>query len=40
LNPYSYTHLIFDKGTKNIWRRKGSLFDNVAGKIGCLPAIN
>jgi hypothetical protein len=25
MNPYSYTHLIFDKNAKNMWRRKDSL---------------
>jgi hypothetical protein len=27
MNPHSYTHLIFDKVTKNIWWRKDSLFN-------------
>jgi hypothetical protein len=27
MNPHNYTHLIFDKGAKNIWRRKDSLFN-------------
>jgi hypothetical protein len=26
MNPHNCTHLIFDKGTKNIWWRKDSLF--------------
>jgi hypothetical protein len=26
MNPYNYTHLIFDKVAKNIWWRKDSLF--------------
>jgi hypothetical protein len=33
MNSCSYTHLIFDKGTQNIQRRKNSL-KNVAGKTG------
>jgi hypothetical protein len=40
MNPCSYTHLNFDKGTKNIQRRKDSLFNNVAGKLSiCLQKI-
>jgi hypothetical protein len=27
MNPYSYTHLVFEKGTKNIQWRKDSLFN-------------
>jgi hypothetical protein len=27
MNPYSYAHLIFDEGTKNIQRKKDSLFN-------------
>jgi hypothetical protein len=27
MNPHSYPHLIFDKGTQNIQWRKGSLFN-------------
>jgi hypothetical protein len=27
MNPHNYTHLIFDKGTKNIQWRKESLFN-------------
>jgi L,D-peptidoglycan transpeptidase YkuD (ErfK/YbiS/YcfS/YnhG family) len=38
MNPHSYAHLSFDQGTKNIWWRKNSLFNNVVGKSGFLPA--
>jgi hypothetical protein len=27
MNPHSYAHLIFEKGAKNIWWRKHSLFN-------------
>jgi hypothetical protein len=27
MNPHSYTHLIFDKGTKKQYKRKDSLFN-------------
>jgi hypothetical protein len=27
MNPHSYINLIFDKGTKDIWWRKDSLFN-------------
>jgi uncharacterized protein (DUF736 family) len=40
MNPHSYTHLIFEKGTKNIQWRKDNLFKNVAGKSGYLSAKN
>jgi hypothetical protein len=39
MNPLSCTNLIFDKGVKNIWWRKDSLF-NVGGKTGYLHAEN
>jgi hypothetical protein len=37
MNPHSYAHLIFDKGTKNM-REKRQPSTNVAGKSGYLPA--
>jgi hypothetical protein len=38
-NPCSYTHMIFDKGTKNIQWRKDS-FLNIAVKTGYLHEEN
>jgi hypothetical protein len=38
MNPWSYAHLIFDKGAKNIQCRVSST--NVAGKIEYLPTEN
>jgi hypothetical protein len=34
MKPYSYAHLIFEKGAKNIQWRKEASFTNVAGKTG------
>jgi hypothetical protein len=36
MNPHSYAHLIFDKGTKNMEKTASST--NVAGKTGYLSA--
>jgi hypothetical protein len=38
MNLRSYTDLIFDTGAKNMLWIKDSLFKNVAGKSGYLPA--
>jgi hypothetical protein len=41
MNPHSYAHLIFYKGSQNIvWRKKPVSSTNVAGKIGYLSAEN
>ena len=34
INPHTYGYLIFDKGGKNIQRRKDNLFNSGAGKTG------
>ena len=39
INPHTYGQLIFDKGGKNIQRRKDSLFSNGVGKAG-QPHVN
>jgi hypothetical protein len=33
MNPYSYTHLIFAKGIKNMMEKKTAFSTNVAGKL-------
>jgi hypothetical protein len=33
-NPYTYTHLSFDKGVKNIWGQKGNLFNECCCTTG------
>jgi hypothetical protein len=38
MNPCSYTHLIFDKGSRTYYREKTSSSTNVVGKTGYLPA--
>jgi hypothetical protein len=40
MNPHSYAHFIFDKGTKNIQGEKTASLTNVTVKIGYLPAEN
>ena len=37
INPGTYGHLIFDKGGKNIQRRKENLLTRDAGKTGQPP---
>jgi hypothetical protein len=34
MKPHKYDQLVFDKGTKNIWWRKDSLFTKTDGKTG------
>jgi hypothetical protein len=34
MDPHSYGHLIFDKGTNNIYCRKDSYSTNAVGKTG------
>jgi hypothetical protein len=33
MNPHSYAHLIFDKGTKSIWWKKESPQQMLLGKM-------
>jgi hypothetical protein len=40
VNPYIYTHLTFDKGTRTYNGEKTASSTNVAGKTGYLPAEN
>jgi hypothetical protein len=40
VNPYSYTHLIFDKVTKTYDGEKRASSTNVAGETGYMPAEN
>jgi hypothetical protein len=36
INPQIYSQLIFNKGTKNTYQRKDSLFIDGAGEAGCV----
>jgi hypothetical protein len=40
MNPHSFIHLIFDKGTKTYNEEKTASSTNVAGKISYLYAEN
>jgi hypothetical protein len=40
MNPHSYAHFIFDKGTKNMLWKIGSLFNKCCWESGYLPAEN
>jgi hypothetical protein len=40
MNPHNYTHLIFDKGAKNIKWKKTASSTNVSGKSGYLSTRN
>jgi hypothetical protein len=40
MNSHSYAHHIFDKGAKNIQRRKDNLSTNIAEKSGYQTAEN